>query len=127
MPLDATLYQQAQFANAGLQFLAGNFTFNGSSQPDAAEGKPFAAAGTDLVRDSEGVYTLTVPGRGALDFLSIQATLEDASLDLYHTVSAVSEANRTITFSFFSDTGVADDPTDGGKLHVLLVLKSRQV
>lgn len=128
MPLSQTLYSKAEFANAGLQFIAGNFTFGGgTSQPDAAEGKPFAPDGTDLVRDAEGVFTLTVPGRGAIDVLAVLCSIEDASLVLQVRVSDRDDAARTIEFTTSGAADADDDPTDGAKLHVLLVLKSRQV
>jgi hypothetical protein len=125
--LNRTYYSTAQFANAGLQFLAGNFTFNGTGQPDAAEGKPFAVDGTDLVRTGVGDYVLTVPGVGAQQVLACIPAIEDSTLDLKVVIAARDDSARTVTFRITDGTDTEDDPTDGAKLHVLLVLASRQV
>lgn len=131
MPLpSATRYSQAQHSHPGTVLIAGNFTFNGAGAPDAAQGKPFAVAGTDLVRDSEGVYTLTVPGSGTVDILCACFTLEDTAKHLVHRISARDDSARTIELTFMdqgttsADPAVAD-PTDGAILHVFLVVADR--
>lgn len=129
MPLAKTLYKEAQFAHAGLQFIAGNFTMNGSSQPDAAEGKPFAEAGTDLVRSDTGDYTLTIPGVGAVDILACFFQLEDDTDAILTQVVGRDDAARTIDLTFLDATDGATpvDPTDGQFLHCIIILKSRQL
>lgn len=133
MPLpSATRYSQAQHCNAGVVYISGNFTFNGSGAPDAAQGKPFNVAGTDLTRSSTGVYVLTVPGSGTVDILSATFTLEDTAKHLVHRISARDDSARTIELTFMdqgtpsttTDPAVAD-PTDGAILHVFLVVADR--
>lgn len=129
MPLTKTLYKEAQFANAGLQIIAGNFTFNGSGEPDGAEGEPFNPDGTDLDRTGTGDYTLTIPGRGGLDILACFLQIEDGTDLLSIQDITRDDTARTIAFTVYDAETVATptDPTDGAKLHVLIFLKSRQV
>lgn len=122
--LNRTLYQKAQFASPGLEFLVGSFTIT-SGAGSAAEGYPFAVDGSDLTNSATGVLVLTVPGEGDLGLLAPFIQLEDTTKDIFCVVDAVSEANRTITLNIFDDAAAPADPTDGGKVNVLLVLKGR--
>lgn len=128
MPLpNATRYQIAEFAQPGLAILAANFTFNGTSAPDAAEGIPFRTTGADLTRSDVGDYVLTIPGSGTLDILSFTIHIVDGTDLVVPVVTAISEANRTITFTVYdAETAVTPtDPTDGAKLYVTIWLKTR--
>lgn len=128
MPLpNATRYQKAEFSQPGLSILAANFTFNGTSAPDAAEGLPFNTAGTDLARSDVGDYVLTIPGSGSLDILSFSMHIVDGTDLVIPVVTAISEANRTFTFTVYDAETAATptDPTDGAKLYVTIWLKSR--
>lgn len=124
-----TMYQKAQFAHAGTIRIDGHFEFaGGSSAPDAAAGKPFAVDGSDLARTDTGDFTLTVPGDGTLDLLSVQFSfLEDTDV-LTCKLVGISEDNRTLSFTFYDGETQATptDPPDGAKLFVSLVLKGRE-
>ena len=130
--IDATAIanSKAEFANAGLQFIVGNFTFAApTNAPDAAEGKPFAADGSDLSRTDTGDFTLVVPGRGALDILGVFYSLEEATDVLSVKLISRVDSTRTLTFTIYDGETQATptDPSDGSVLSVMLVVKSRQV
>lgn len=131
MPLSQTLYKHAQFAHPGLQIVAGNFTMNGSGEPDAAEGKPFRESGLDLDRTGQGLYTLTVPGRGGIEVLANFFFLEDSATDMNVRLLSKSETARTFALGFYAydadGVPVATDPTDAAKLSVLILLKGRSI
>jgi hypothetical protein len=125
MPFNQTFARQAQFAEPGLQFVVGRFTFNGSGEPDAADGRPFLTNGTNLDRTGAGAYTLTIPGRGGLDILAAFFTVEHATDVLLTQIVARSAANRTMGLLILDGEGatVATDPPDGAQLHVLVICR----
>jgi hypothetical protein len=120
--------RQAEFAQKGLQFVFGQFTFNGSGEPDAAEGKPFLVAGTNLDRTGAGAYTLTVPGTGSIRVLFADFNIVDGTDLVDVQCSAFDEDARTFTLLVKDREtfGVATDPTDGAKLLVQIVLIGRE-
>lgn len=129
LPKNLTVTKSCTFAQKGMTQIFGNFTFNGTGAPDAAEGKPFRTSGLDLSRQDTGDYTLTVPGTGSIDILYLNFVLVDGT-DLLAPVQdiTISESARTIAFTIYDAETVATptDPTDGAKLHVHLVLKTTE-
>jgi hypothetical protein len=121
-----TFTDKAHFAQKGLQFLFAQLTFNGSGEPDAGEGRPFLAAGTNLDRTGAGLYTLTIPGTGTVRILQADFTIVDGT-DLVDVVcTAFDEDARTFTLKIYDREtfGVLTDPTDASKLLVQIVLVS---
>jgi hypothetical protein len=120
--------RQAEFAQKGLQFVFGQFTFNGSGEPDAAEGKPFLVAGTNLDRTDTGDYVLTLPGTGSIRVLHFDFTIVDGTDMVDVQCLSFDESARTFTL-LVSDRetfGTPTDPTDGAKLLVQIVLIGRE-
>jgi hypothetical protein len=127
--LNRTLYSQAQHAHPGLVYVHGKFTMNFDGEPDAAEGHPFTPDGLNLDRTAAGLYTLTLPGSGAMDVLAVHYDLLDTTDIISPKMVAMDESARTIDFQFVDgETQATDtDPTDGSLFFVTIVLKTRQL
>lgn len=115
---------RALYAQDGLQFVFGRHTFNGTGEPDVAEGRPFVAAGTDLDRTGAGLYTLTLPGTGDIDVLHCDFTIIDGTDFVDVVCTAIDESARTFTLKVYDREtfGTLTDPTDGALLLTQIVL-----
>lgn len=130
MPTTYHRYHDLQVHQPGMLMIVANFTFNGTGEPDGAEGKPFRTSGLDLDRTGVGAYTLTIPGTGAINVLAGPFySLVDATDKLVVRPLVTTEASRTFTLQILDlETGAtATDPTDGEKLQVLIFLKQRNI
>ena len=114
----------AGFAQDGLQLVFGNHTFNGTGEPDAAEGRPYVETGLDLDRTGVGLYTLTLPSTATINVLCAMFEIVDGT-DLVDVVcTAINESAKTFTLKVYDRETFATltDPTDGAKLMSMIVL-----
>ncbi len=78
--------------------------------------------GASCTRTSEGLYVITLPGRGALDILNVQLTVLSASRIVAY-VTAISESARTITVTTKIETdGTVEDLASGTEVLFLRAL-----
>lgn len=113
-----------------------SLTVGGTGAVSAVSGKKYAVDGVatgeqgGIVRDSAGVYTLTLPGRGGVqEIVPVSAVMLDAAAtDLrLPLVTARSTSARTITYSFVEPDGspsVEEVPSGAVVEFVLLVRNS---
>lgn len=115
---------RALFAQDGLQFVFGMHKFNGTGEPDEGAGRPYIESGTDLNRDSQGVYILTLPGTGEINPIYMDFNIVDVT-DLVDVVCVGFDTSaRTFTLNVYDREtfGTLTDPTDGSKLFSQIVL-----
>lgn len=82
---------------------------------------------TKVTVGAAGVYTVTLPGRGSLDFLCITATVESPDTQLRCVVSGKSETNRTVEVTVFDQGGTVPaarnlDTVTGERIHLRVTL-----
>lgn len=87
------------------------------------------SAGVTSTRTSEGIYVLTLPGKGSLDMhcklVSVDAA---AGRDITAKVSAFSESARTVTIELIetvAGTATVEDLEAGEYLHFWFVINQR--
>lgn len=95
------------------------------------DGAPTGELG-GIVRDDVGDYTITLPGRGGLQDISLLADpviVDGSASDVRHClVTAITPASRTVAVTFLdADTPAATDPANGSVIHFHFLAKDGSV
>jgi hypothetical protein len=129
MALVANMYPVSMVGGTKV-LLAGSLTGNGSTDPVAAdyEGIP----GATWAQGATGIYTLTLPGKGALNIESVLVSVRAANTAgvVKHALhTATNETTRVLSFltvdlTLATGAMVAADLTTAEKLSVFIVVRN---
>lgn len=123
---------------AGWHLQLVKLTVGATGAVSSVDGKGWASDGTrvgelgGIVRDSEAVYTLTLPGYGGVQNVFLLApVIEDGSAGDVHIalLSAKTLASSTIQLTFVDLDGTpsADELSDGTVVHIAFLVKNSSV
>lgn len=119
MPLSGTL-NTLRAKGVGIAQTGCKFTFGATGAVSDADGTGYTTA--SLVRASEGLYTLTIPGTGSITLRSISLWLTEPTKNLDIRVRSYTESTRALVFEVQkAEAGATvvevEDPTSGEVLY----------
>lgn len=117
MPLNRVLFRNRSLA-PGMVDLDAIISNDGAL---AVEGKGVTVAQPG---GAGNPYVLTLTGEGSLDFASITTGVVTAEVDGRYATFTYSESARTVTLSFFDDTGTFQDLGATDEIHVHIRVKN---
>lgn len=118
MPISRTLFD-SRHVDSRVVILAGNFTINGTSDPDAVEFKGVSS----VSRSGLGTFTIALPVKGGADVVSAAATCND---DNIRVGVAVNASTGVVTLTTYDEAGAAvADPADDSIVYLTVFLRNK--
>lgn len=119
MALLRTLFP-LRHVESGMVLIAGNFTINGTSDPDN-----IVLKGVDSVsRDGVGSFTFQLPGKGSYDMASAGATSSVLGMNV---VATVASTGVVTVETYGLSANALIDPTDDSVVYVEVLLSDTSV